>query len=120
MIGQATKREIPTSPLGALLPITFRVPMLRKETINNSPFHLTFFQKLRKCVNRRVGQSKPLYACIAVKGRTVVVCIGESIYLLYVYFFILVFCKVKIPISLYSGLPGAAVLHKIIVFSGSV
>ena len=135
MIGQATKREIPTSPLGALLPITvqspcssqyfilpitFQFPLLRKENINNSPNHLTFFQKLQKCVNRRVAPKKPLYACIAVKGRTVVVCIEESLNLLYVYFFILVFCKVKIPIQLCSSLPGAAVLHKYVVFSGSV
>ena len=104
--------------------------MLRKETINNSlslpkfyfpsPVHLTFFQKLRKCVNERVGHICILYACIAVKGRTVVVCIGKSLYLLCVYFFILVFCMVKIPIRLYSGFLGAAGLHKYIVFPALV
>jgi hypothetical protein len=113
VIGKATKRESPPSPLGALLPITFQFPLLRKENINNSPIHLTFFQKLRKCVNERVGYICILYTRIAVKGRTVVRCIGESINLLYVYFFILVFCKVKIPILLYSGLPGAAITTQI-------
>ena len=46
---------------------------------------------------------------------TVVLCIEEYINLYCVYFFELVFCMVKIPISLYSGLPGAAVLHNCVV-----
>ena len=78
MIGQATKREIPTSPLGALLPITFQAPISIKVISSLLPIHLTFFQKLQKCVNEIVGLKKPLYACIAVKGVTVVICIGKS------------------------------------------
>lgn len=46
-------------------------------------------------------------------------CIVESIFQYCVYFFILVFCKVKIPIRLCSSLSGAT-LHKYVVVSGSV
>ena len=39
MIGQATKRESPPSPLGALLPITFQYPKgTHKSIIENTSF----------------------------------------------------------------------------------
>ena len=72
MIGQATKRETIPSPLGALLPITYQVhslsqyfilpitfqfPMIFKDNIPH--IHLTFFQKLRKCVNGIVAIPSP-------------------------------------------------------------
>ena len=77
-----------TSPLGALLPITFQYPKgTHKSIIENTSFispnpltHLTFFQKLRKCVNRIVGYICIPFTGIAVKGATVVLCIVESLF----------------------------------------
>ena len=97
MIGQATKREIIPSPLGALLPITYQYPKgTHKSIIENTsfiPFHLTFFQKLQKCVNESVGYICILFTRIAVKGRTVVLCIVESLILNSIVFCIVVLQK---------------------------
>lgn len=103
MIGQATKRETIPSPLGALLPITYQVyslsqyfilpityqvPMIFKD--NTPHIHLTFFQKLRKCVNEIVALSRSPFTRTAVKGVTVVICIVESLILNSVVFCIVV------------------------------
>ena len=84
MIGQATKRESSPSPLGALLPITFQYPKgTHKSIIENTsfiPFYLTFFQKLRKCVNWIVASPLTPYAPMTVKGVTVVMCIRDNLF----------------------------------------
>ena len=99
MIGQATKRETIPSPLGALLPITYQVHSLsqyfilpitfqfpkgtHKSIIENTsfiPFHLTFFQKLRKCVNWIVASPLTSYAFVTVKGVPVVMYLRDSIF----------------------------------------
>ena len=52
MIGQATKRESPPSPLGALLPITFQFPSSIKPSYFPSSYSFDIFSKTTKVCKR--------------------------------------------------------------------
>ena len=72
-----------------ILPITFQFPTIFKDNIPH--IHLTFFQKLRKCVNWIVTSPLSPFAFVAVKGVAVVVYLRDTSFFLFFLFF-LFFC----------------------------